>query len=226
LGLPAQQPPPGAAPATPRAAEPADDPQARDRFRAAQEESGGGLSPAEARLQALAAVENLRQAQPAGARTAGIPTGARVVPWRLAARTAGLRPGALGWASLGPDAGGRTRAIVIHPANPKHMLAASPAGGVWVTQDAGQHWEPADDFMANLAVNCLAADPARPDTVYAGTGEGFRNVDSIRGQGLFRSTDAGKTWAPLKATAGFPYVNRIAVSADGRTVLPADGERQ
>jgi photosystem II stability/assembly factor-like uncharacterized protein len=200
---------------------PEDDPDGRSRLRALQEQSGPGLASAEARLQALTAVDALIKAQPANARTAGIPTGSRVLPQRLATRTAGLRPGSLGWAALGPDAGGRTRGIVIHPLYPNHMLLASPAGGVWVSDDGAKSWAPANDFMANLAVNCLAYDPSHPDIIYAGTGEGFKNIDSIRGLGIFRSLDAGRTWASIKVTATCPYINRIAVSPDGRTVLAA-----
>jgi len=69
---------------------------------------------------------------------------------------------------------------------------------------------------------CLAIDPTNPNFIYAGTGEGFSNVDAIRGAGIFRTTD-GSSWAQLPSTAGasFQYINRLAVSADGKILLAA-----
>lgn len=145
------------------------------------------------------------------AQTAGVPTG-----------TAAAAPGEAGltvaaWQWLGPgNIGGRIRGIVIDPGNPDRMWAASVGGGVWHTQDAGATWAAVDDFLGNLACVCLAMSPADPRTIYAGTGEGFGNVDAIQGNGIFATTD-GVTWAVLPATRGpeFDYVNRIAVSASG-----------
>ena len=79
-------------------------------------------------------------------------------------------------------------------------------------------------MMANRACS-MVMDPTNPDTIYAGTGEGFSNVDAIRGAGLFRTTD-GITWAQLPATAGpgFHFVNRLALSNNGRVLLAATAE--
>src|SRR5262245_6006625 len=70
--------------------------------------------------------------------------------------------GALGtWQSLGPgNVGGRTRALVIDPVNPDVMYAAGVAGGVWKTTNAGTSWAPLNDFLANIAVTCMAFDPS------------------------------------------------------------------
>ncbi|MGI9045724.1 MAG: WD40/YVTN/BNR-like repeat-containing protein [Burkholderiales bacterium] len=86
----------------------------------------------------------------------------------------------------------------------------------------GAHWEPVDDLMANLAVACLTMDPKNPAVMYAGTGEGFSNVDAIRGAGVFRTLD-GVVWKqlPATATADFNAVNRLAVSKTGKVVLAA-----
>lgn len=125
------------------------------------------------------------------------------------------------WQWLGPgNIGGRTRAIVIHPTSPDRMLAASAGGGVWFTQNGGARWDPVDDFMANLAVSCLAVDPSNPNLVYAGTGEGFGNGDALRGGGIFRIT-GGSSWQSIAATKTFSAVNRVAVSVNGKTVLAA-----
>lgn len=135
----------------------------------------------------------------------------------------GSTGGALGtWKSLGPgNVGGRTRALLIDPNNTDVMYAGAVAGGVWKTTNGGTSWNALDDFMANIAVTTLAFDPTNTNTIYAGTGEGFFNGDSIRGAGIFKSTDAGATWTRLSATANnadFYYVNDLVVS-------PINGQR-
>ena len=64
---------------------------------------------------------------------------------------------------------------------------------------AATSWAPLNDFLANIAVTCMAIDPSNPNTLYAGTGEGFFNADGVRGAGMFKTTDAG---AQLDASAG------------------------
>jgi photosystem II stability/assembly factor-like uncharacterized protein len=102
------------------------------------------------------------------------------------------------------------------------MWAGSVAGGVWRTDDGGQSWEPVDDFMANLAISCMVMDPTDPNVMYAGTGEGFSNLDALRGAGIFRTVD-GAHWQQLGSTTGpeFQTVNRLAISSDGGVLLAA-----
>lgn len=127
------------------------------------------------------------------------------------------------WEWLGPgNVGGRTRGLVVHPKDPQRLWAGSAGGGIWHSADGGASWAPVDDFMANLAVCCLAIDRKKPNVLYAGTGEGFFNADALRGAGVFRTTD-GSTWKqlPATATADFNAVNRIAVSPSGTVVIAA-----
>lgn len=153
---------------------------------------------------------------------AGVPVAAPPV-----ARTRGPAPAAgialPKWEWLGPgNVGGRTRGLVVHPKDPKKLWAGSAGGGIWHSADGGASWAPVDDFMANLAVSCLAIDRKKANTLYAGTGEGFFNADALRGAGIFRTTD-GTSWKqlPATATADFNAVNRIAVSPSGTVVLAA-----
>jgi hypothetical protein len=110
---------------------------------------------------------------------------------------------------------------VIHPANPNILWAGSVGGGVWKTTNAGATWTPLDDFMANLAACCLAIDPANPDVLYCGTGEGFFNADAINGAGIFKTTDGGATWNQLASTASWFSVNRIAISPTKSNIILA-----
>jgi regulation of enolase protein 1 (concanavalin A-like superfamily) len=131
-----------------------------------------------------------------------------------------LSPAAWRW--LGPgNIGGRIRSLVIKPTDPKTMFAGGVGGGIWKTSDGGASWAAVDDFMAVLSVASLAINPATPSVMYAGTGEGYYNGDSIRGSGIFKSVDGGATWTQLAATAGssFWQVNRLAISPDGRVLL-------
>jgi photosystem II stability/assembly factor-like uncharacterized protein len=140
------------------------------------------------------------------------------------AATAGASAQTLAWTWVGPgNIGGRVRALVMHPTNLGTMFAGSAGGGIWKTTDGGTTWAPVDDFLASLAVTSIVMQPGRPDTMYAATGEGFGNLDAIRGAGIFKSTDAGATWTQLPATANgaFWYVNRLAVSPDGKILLAA-----
>ncbi len=126
-----------------------------------------------------------------------------------------IRGGAESWEELGPgNVGGRTRAMVINPNNPSHMVAGGVAGGTWVTMDGGLSWTPTGDMMANLAVCSMAMDPSDANVILAGTGEGFFNIDGVRGAGIFKSMDGGLTWAQLTATntTDFHRVNDIVFS--------------
>lgn len=136
---------------------------------------------------------------------------------------AGINP--TGWQWLGPgNIGGRVRAIVIHPTDPQTLWLGSVSGGIWKTTDGGASWAPLADFMANLAVSSMVIDPTNPNILYVGTGEGYFNGDSIRGAGIFKTTDGGATWnqLPATATSEWFYVDRLAISpVDSQIILAA-----
>ena len=131
-------------------------------------------------------------------------------------------PDAIGsWSFLGPgNVGGRTRALLIDDRNKSTMYAAGVSGGIWKTTDAGVHWFPVGDILANLDVSSLAFDPKDHDTIYAGTGEGYFREDvrgtklPLRGNGIFVTTNGGAGWSQLPSTSGpdFYWVNDLVVS--------------
>ena len=136
------------------------------------------------------------------------------------------------WTTRGPgNVGGRIRALAIHPTSTDTMVIGSVSGGIWKTTNGGASWTAVADFMTNLAVSSIVMQPGAPGIIYAGTGEGFYNADGIRGAGIFKSVDEGATWTQLASTstvpspgltaADFQFVNRVAMSADGSTLLAA-----
>ncbi|MDK1287845.1 rhombosortase-dependent cadherin domain-containing protein [Pseudoalteromonas umbrosa] len=127
------------------------------------------------------------------------------------------------WQELGPgNIGGRTRTLIIHPTDHDIMYTAGVAGGVWKTTDAGASWTPLSDLATNLAVTTLTFDPNNANTIYAGTGEGLFNFDALRGDGIFKSEDAGATWTQISSTSSntdFHYVNKIVFSPNNANTL-------
>ena len=137
-------------------------------------------------------------------------------------RTMGATPG-ITWQERGPNnVGGRTRAILFDlndAANGyRKVWAGSVGGGLWYTNDitaATPVWNKVSDQFENLAVSCIAQNPANPQEMYFGTGEGWFNVDAIRGMGIWKTTNGGSTWTRLTSTANFAYVNDLLVDNSG-----------
>jgi hypothetical protein len=201
-----------------------DRPRARTEYARKIEVDDAGRIASGAKENALRQLDSVRARAAAKPLIAGVPCGPRVVPAALLG-TPVLAPGAgvaaAAWRAIGPgNVGGRTRAMVLSPDNPSTLWAGSAGGGVWRSDDDGASWTPVDDLMANLAVCCMVMDPSNSNIIYAGTGEGFNNVDAIRGAGIFITTDQ-VNWSQLPATnrPEFHYVNRIAVSKNGQVVL-------
>jgi hypothetical protein len=119
------------------------------------------------------------------------------------------------WTGVGPgNVGGRIRSLLIDPGTPATMYIGGVAGGVWKTTNAGAAWTPLTDLLSNLAVCSMAMDPKNASVIYAGTGEGYYNIDAVRGAGIFKTTNAGTNWTQLASTANadFYYVNKVVVS--------------
>jgi photosystem II stability/assembly factor-like uncharacterized protein len=101
------------------------------------------------------------------------------------------------WRLIGPFRGGRTVAIsgVAHQPNVFYMAAVN--GGVWKTSDFGNTWNPIFDDQPTGSVGALAVAPSDPNVIYVGSGEGLQRPDLATGDGVYKSTDAGKTWTHL-----------------------------
>src|ERR1700704_6352466 len=105
--------------------------------------------------------------------------------------------GALKWRNVGPFRGGRTRAVAGVPSQPNLFYMAQVNGGVFKTTDAGRTWQPIFDDQPTGSVGALAVSLSNPDVIYVGSGEGLHRPDLSIGDGIYKSTDAGKTWTHL-----------------------------
>src|SRR5918912_4220957 len=106
--------------------------------------------------------------------------------------------GLLAWRLIGPHRGGRVVAVAGDPRDPMVFYFGACAGGVWKTTDGGTYWENVSDgCFKTAAVGAIAVADADPNVVYAGTGETCIRGNVSHGDGVYKSTDGGKTWANL-----------------------------
>jgi photosystem II stability/assembly factor-like uncharacterized protein len=118
--------------------------------------------------------------------------------------------GALRWRNVGPFRGGRTRAIAGVPSQPNVFYMAQVNGGVFKTIDYGRTWQPIFDDQPTGSVGAIAVSISNPEIVYVGSGEGLHRPDLSIGDGIYKSTDAGKTWTHLGLRDG-QQVAQLAV---------------
>ncbi len=106
--------------------------------------------------------------------------------------------GLLEWRCIGPFRGGRVVAVSGDSQNSNVFYFGACAGGVWKTTDGGTYWENVSDgFFRTAAVGALEVAPSDPNVIYAGTGETTIRIDVSHGDGVYKSTDAGKTGAHI-----------------------------
>jgi photosystem II stability/assembly factor-like uncharacterized protein len=116
---------------------------------------------------------------------------------------AGLR-----WRNIGPFHGGRIAAVTGAVGQPGVFYVGAPAGGVWKTTSAGVTWFPIFDQFTNVdSVGAIQVAPSDPNVVYAGTGD---SVQGSLGDGMYKSSDAGKTWTHI-GLVDTVKINRIVV---------------
>jgi photosystem II stability/assembly factor-like uncharacterized protein len=135
----------------------------------------------------------------------------------------------LHWRSIGPFRGGRTRAVAGVPSQPNVFYIAQVNGGVCKTDDYGRTWAPIFDDQPTGSVGCIAVAPSDPNIIYVGSGEGLQRPDLSVGDGIYRSSDGGKTWTHLGLRDGqqIPQIavdprdaNRILVAVAGHPYGP------
>ncbi len=105
--------------------------------------------------------------------------------------------GEMHWRNIGPFRGGRTRAAAGVPGRPNVFFAGVVNGGVWKTDDYGRTWTPIFDQEATQSIGAIAVAPSDPSILYVASGEGLQRPDLSVGDGIYRSTDGGKSWTHL-----------------------------
>jgi len=105
--------------------------------------------------------------------------------------------GEMRWRCIGPFRGGRTVAITGVPRHPGLFYMAPVNGGVWKSDDYGNTWTPIFDDQPSGSVGAIAIADSDENVIYVGSGEGLQRPDLAVGDGIYKSTDAGKTWTHL-----------------------------
>jgi photosystem II stability/assembly factor-like uncharacterized protein len=101
------------------------------------------------------------------------------------------------WRGIGPFRGGRTVGAAGVPSQPNLFYIGVNNGGVWRTTDYGRTWTPIFDDQPTGSVGAVAVSESNPNIIYVGSGEGLQRPDLSTGDGMYKSTDAGKTWTHL-----------------------------
>jgi photosystem II stability/assembly factor-like uncharacterized protein len=115
----------------------------------------------------------------------------------IAQARAGEFDSILRWRNIGPYRGGRTRAIAGVQSQTDVFYMAPVNGGVFKSNDYGRTWQPIFDDQPTASVGAIAVSISNPNVVYVGSGEGLHRPDLSVGDGIYKSTDAGKTWTHL-----------------------------
>ncbi len=136
---------------------------------------------------------------------------------------------ALHWRMIGPFRASRTKAAVGIPDQPNVFYIGAVDGGVWKTNDFGRTWTPIFDDQPSGSIGAIAIAPSNPNIIYVGSGEGLQRPDLSTGDGIYKSTDAGKTWTHLGLRDGqqIPQIvvdprdpNRVFVAVMGHPYGP------
>ncbi|TAM97671.1 MAG: glycoside hydrolase, partial [Rhodanobacteraceae bacterium] len=136
---------------------------------------------------------------------------------------------AMQWRPIGPLRGGRGRAIAGVPNQPNVFYIGNDDGGVWKSTDYGNSWHPIFDGEPTSSIGAVAVADSNPDVIYVGTGESTIRPDQATGMGMYKSADAGKTWAfiGLKETQDIAAIavdpknpDRVFVAAMGHVYGP------
>ena len=137
--------------------------------------------------------------------------------------------GAMRWRAIGPYRGGRAKSVTGVPRHSNVFYTGFVNGGVWMTNDYGRTWKPIFDDQPTGSIGAIAVAPSDPNVIYVGSGEGIARPDLSTGDGIYKSTDAGKTWMHLGLRDGqqIPYIvvdprdaNRLFVAVLGHPYGP------
>ena len=123
------------------------------------------------------------------------------------------------WRSVGPLRGGRSIAVAGVKGQPKVGYFGATGGGLWKTTDGGENWAPVTDGqITSASVGAVAVPETEPNTVYIGMGESAIRGDIMPGDGVYKSTDAGKTWKHI-GFEGSDAISKIRVDPTNANIV-------
>jgi photosystem II stability/assembly factor-like uncharacterized protein len=130
--------------------------------------------------------------------------------------------GALAFRNIGPAVtSGRISDFAVNPANSAEYYVASSSGGVWRTRNAGTTYEPIFDDQGSYSIGCVALDPSNPNVVWVGSGENNNQRSVAYGDGVYKSTDGGKSWKNMGLKNSEHIANVVVDPTDPNTVYVA-----
>ncbi len=127
----------------------------------------------------------------------------------------------LSWRQIGPFRGGRIAAVTGVPAEPETYYLGAALGGVWKTTDGGNRWAPIFDDANIGSIGAVAVSASDSNVIYVGTGESAPREDVSLGNGMYKSTDAGKTWTHIGLDDSREIARIIIDPRDPNVVLVA-----
>jgi photosystem II stability/assembly factor-like uncharacterized protein len=147
------------------------------------------------------------------------PRGTRLVAAPVPALDTSLL-GSLKYRMIGPFRGGRSTAVAGHTSAPFTFWSGSTGGGMWRTDDAGQSWQPISDKYFGGSIGAIDVADSDPNVIYVGTGSQDIRGNTSTGRGMWKSTDAGRTWsfAGLRETGA---IGRVIVHPTNSDVVYA-----
>src|ERR1035437_5065996 len=126
---------------------------------------------------------------------------------------------ALKWRNSGPNRGGRSQAIAGSVKRPLEYYFGATGGGLWKTVNGGLTWAPVTDGqIGSSSVGAVAVAESNPDIVYLGMGETELRASIMQGDGVYKSTDAGKTWKHL-GLADTQTISRIRIDPSNPDIV-------
>ncbi len=115
------------------------------------------------------------------------------------------------WREIGPTAtGGRVTDIEVNLDDSHHIFVASAAGGLWETQNNGTTWNCIFERESTTTIGDIALDPNNPKTIWVGTGEANNQRSALWGDGIYKSTDSGKSWKNM-GLENSQHIGRVIV---------------